>query len=524
MAEDTTIQQEYAQTSYLDAQTRLLRRFIDAGATAYPMLTPKRTLPLPAEIKARRLFDEGDHWQSGEGFIGQLPTGEAVTERTDLLKKAFSPEDVVSEILDTHVQNVLGDDPIIELESDMADAETADVLEAVKEWFDKRDGVGILANALRAARRETASILRAFIPSGMIDGNGRIQARDLRDALSKIWIRSEYIEAGGVIVDEATATELGLFLYRMRIGNADVSLCEYAYVNEQGQTIWGTASAHNAGVGAEIAEPFMLNGALPIYQLTTKAIITSSVCQAQRAINLSGTMLTRNNNLAGSRERLAIGVQPPGEWIDRGINDQGQPVREFVPAEMKTGPATMNFLSAMPIHDAEGRVTAFANPNVIFTDPVAIDSFIGTSMHWRSEMYSKAKMRHLLMADDATASGRSRIEARKEFQSSLNESKQVTDPAGKWMIELALNIAAHFIGQPGRFLNTRVNFDSQVSTIELTPEETSQIRENFKIGLIDMQTALEQLNFKNVQEILNRVQATATPAPTPPPTATGAAA
>lgn len=493
----------YQKISYVDAQTRLSRRFPTSLTSPTTSLLP----PL-AEIRTRRSFDADDHWQNGEGFIGQLPTGDSASERTELLRKAFSPEDVVSEILDTHVQNVLGNDPVISIETEEnqdLSAEMLELLDTIKEWFDERGNADVLAEALRGARRESASVLRAFIPSGMIDGEGRISAKDLKEALSKIWIRHENIDTAGVLVDDATATELGLVTYRMKVNDVDVSLTEYAYLDQQGRTIWGTASAHTDGMGSEVAEPFLLNGKLPIYQLKAKALVTTSVCQAQRAINLSGTMLTRNNNLAGSRERLAIGVQPPGEWTET-TGEDGTVTRAFVPREMATGPATMNFLSAQALYDEDGLTKSLANPNIIFTDPVPVNTFIETSAHWRRIMYAKAKMLHLLMSDDATASGRSRIEARKEFQASLNESKQIVDAAGKWMIEVALGIAAHFIGKPGAFLDVSAKFDSQVSTIELTPEEIAQIRDDFEAGMIDLKTALELRGFKNVDEILERVE------------------
>jgi hypothetical protein len=510
---------QYANITYSDATARLGRRFNKATGKYDGKL-----LPAESELLARRAFDDGDHWQQGAGFIGQLPTGDESEARTDLLRAAYVPEEVIAEVLDTHVQNVLGKEPIFTLEGDLGEQEYTATLEIVQEWFDSRENAKVLADALRAARRESASVLRAFIPSGMIDGEGRIQAKDLQEALSKIWIRSETIDKGGVMVDDATASELGLILYTVRIDQMDVQLCEYAYVNASGATSWGTASGTSGNMGSEVAEPFLMNGRLPIYQVNAKALITNSVCQAQRAVNLSGTMLTRNNNLAGSRERLAIGVEPPGTWNESTDPDTGLVTRTFTPAAMATGPATFNFLNPVAVYDDDGKITAFANPNVIFTDPVAIDTFTGTSRHWREVIYSKAKMRHLLMAEDATASGKSRIEARKEFQASLNESKQIADPAGRWMIETALHIAAHFIGQPGKYLGTRAVFDAQVSTIELTAEEKAQIREDYKAGIIDLQTALEQYGYKNVDEIMERVEAqkkASMPALPPPPPQTG---
>jgi hypothetical protein len=493
------ILEKYEKTTYSDATAMLQHRF--NRSTGFYDST---LLPSLSELQARRAFDEGDHWQNGEGFIGQLPTGEASDTRTELLRRAYVPEEIIAEVLDTHVQNVLGNEPIFSLEGNLSESEYKETLSVVKEWFEKRENQNVLADALRAARRETASVIRAFIPSGMINGEGRIEAKDLAEGLSKIWFRCETIEKGGVVVDEASATELGLVKYTMRINNIDVHLCEYSYVGVNNETFWGTAS--DGTTGAEVAEPFMMNGRLPIYQMNARALVTNSVCQAQRAVNLSGTMLTRNNNLAGSRERLAVGVEPPGTWSEVTDTETGQITKVFTPAEMATGPATFNFLNPAAIHDDNGKVTAFANPNVIFTDPVPIDTFIGTSKHWREVIYSKAKMRHLLMADNATASGKSRVEARKEFQASLNESKQIVDPAGRWMIEVALHIAAHFINTPGKYLETKVVFDSQVSTIELTAEEKAEIRADYQAGMIDLKTALERQGEKNVDEIIARVE------------------
>lgn len=499
---------DYTSLTYTDAQRLLNDRFSAKNGT----------LPALSEIKSRRAFDADEHWQGGAGFIGQLPAGENAAERTLTLRRGFSTEPIISEVLDTHVENVLGDEPQISIEQPGAtEAELALTLDVLKDWYDRRKTTIVLSDTLRGARRESARVIRCFIPSGNLTGEGRIYAANLKDALDKIWFRSEPVEAGGVIVDEDTAKELGLFLYRMKIDKKDVSLCEYSYVDEaSGATIWGTISngKTGAGAGAEIADPFALGGHLPIYQLNVKPLIVNSVCQAQRAINLSGTMLTRNNNLAGSRERLAIGVQPPGAWVDGGTDADGAKVREFIPAPMQTGPGSFNFLQAEAVRDEEGIIKAFANPNLTFTDPVPIDSFVGTSEHWRSVIYSHAKMRHLLMADSATASGKSRIEARKEFQSSLNQSKEAIDPAGAWLIETALRVAAEFMGKPGMFETLRAKFEASVSTVELTPEENAQIREDYKAGLIDLQTALELRQIKNVAEVIERIRAN----PIQPPT------
>jgi hypothetical protein len=501
MADITT----YEQITYAEAQ-RLLQTRLDGIA-----------LPTKQQIEARAKFDNDDHWQDGKGFIGQLPSGDDASDRLALLRAGFCPENVIAEVLDTHIENVLGDEPQISLEAEgVSESELESNLEIVKEWFDYRNNLEVLSNGLRIALRDKASVPRAFVPSGMMTGsNQTVKAKDLKDALSKIWFRSETLEKGGVIVNEDTATELGLFLYRMRVNQTDISFAEYAYLRDE-TTIWGNISAHEQQLGQEDPDILQLGGRLPITELKAKPLITESVCQMQRALNLSNTMLTRNNNLAGSRERLLINVQPRGEWVENGTDADGNAKMKFVPEPMATGPGTMNFLQSQAVRDTAGVETAFANPNVIFTDPVPIESFTGTRDFWYRNILAKCKQRHILMQDDATASGRSRIEARKEFEASLQKSKAAVDPVGAWMIEIALNLAAHFMGKPGMFLNYRAKFDAQVSVSELTAEESAEIRNDYAAGLLDKETAITLQQRKNVGEILDRLKKM--PAPPAPPT------
>ena len=484
----------YAAINYAEAQ-KLINARLDGN------LLPKRQ-----DIETRRRFDEDDHWQTGKGFIGQLPTGDKAATRTEVLRRGFCPENVIAEVLDTHIENVLGDEPQINLEADGAsDAEIADTLETLKEWFESRNNLNVLADALRIALRDKSCVLRVFVPSGMMTGGEQtVTASDLKEALSKIWIRAESVEKGGVIVDEDEATELGLFLYRMRANNTNISLVEYAYL-ENDLTIWGAKSAHTGGEGEEAADALQLNGHLPITELKTKPLITESVCQMQRALNLSNTMLTRNNNLAGSRERLLINVQPKGEWLEDGKDADGNTKMKFIAEPMETGPGTANFLESLAVRDSNEVQTAFANPNVIFTDPVPIETFVGTRDFWYRNILAKCKQRHILMQDDATASGKSRIEARKEFEASLKKSKMAVDPIGAWMIETALNLAAHFTGTPGAYLDYKVRFDAQVSVSELSAEESAEIRNDYAAGLLDRETAIELQQRKNVAEILERL-------------------
>lgn len=507
--------ENYETLTYKEAVALLENRFNPKN----PVLPPKE------EIKERRELDAGNHWRGGKGYIGQMPTGEYAGERTRMLQKAFSPEDVIPEVLDTHIQNVLGEDVVIELESDLPETEIATTLEIVKDWYDKRKLTDVFADGLRGGRREKSRLLRVFIPSGMIDGDGGIEARDLEEALSKIWIRSEPIESGGVLVDEETAAEIGLFLYRMKVDKQDVSLCEKSYLQEiddslitannrlaefRGQmaTMWGTVSAHNQNAGAEEAEPFLLNGLLPIYQLNIEPFISPAVCAAQRAINLAGTMFTKNVNYAGELERYALNVQPPGKYVDTGeTNEQGEPIQEFEPTEIKTGAGMMHFFRGADFFDPLTKsITPAGNPNLVFREPVEIDTFVGTLEYWRQVIYAKAKQLHILAANDGRLNGISRIQMRKEFEASLQESASVINPAAEWAIMTALHIAAHFIKQKGKFLNTKVVCKAQVATVELTAEERTQIVAEYKANLIDLRTALEQLQYKNVDEIIERLE------------------
>jgi hypothetical protein len=60
--------------------------------------------------------------------------------------------------------------------------------------------------------------------------------------------------------------------------------------------------------------------------LAREALVTPQIRQLQKALNLDLTQMTRNVNLAGSRDRIMVNIQPPGRRVDAA----GQPWVEGV--------------------------------------------------------------------------------------------------------------------------------------------------------------------------------------------------
>lgn len=509
----------------------------------YDELTIKQThdalasRQLPKDLSQRRSFRAGEHWQSGDGYVGEKPLDNpAVMQAIEI---GFMPDNIIVEVLDTHIDGILGREPSefdylnrAVVSDETRDAETQKILDAVTSWWDTHKPYMALREALSDALLGEHSVLRVFVPPGTFkqaqDGESVYTAADIAEALRDIYIRVEKPESAGVIFDAETATHLGIFLFKR--DNADVA--EVSYLDNTGATVWRTIAGDDKKQGSIIAKlldfitqnnndapasvfpSLQLGGRLPIYEMTREPFITSIICQNQRALNLANTMMMRNINMAGSKERVFLNTEAP--YVIEDVPDSSMPggvrkVRKRVPYQ--TGSGVTNFMTGTEIKDERGKITGYADPNVQYTDPVPIDTFVGTRDHWYATILGQCKQRHTLISGDATASGRSREQARKEFESSLKRSKAVIDDAGRWMLETVLYLAAEMSGQAGKYLNLRAEFSAVVDTGNPSPEERAANLADVLAGLLSKETAMSRNGVIDTGAELERIAATATVLP-----------
>lgn len=460
-----------------------------------------------AEHKANTAFYNEDHWQLGKGWIGEIPSLaiegiHSYAIGIEKIRRGFVPVNAVAEVDDRHVAGILGrevnfdfvSEDILRLrrkkERDLPEKDglAKQTDEDLTGWWNEDRPKDKLKEALVIALNEERALLRFFIPRGLRDANGQIPLQpDIPSALNFLHIDVVYSDKGGVFVDTDTQKKFGLYVKQ----EEGKTIAELSWV-EKGITFLKILSDDPDLVTDPVACD--LGGRLWMYELQRRPLITESVRAIQRSLNLANTMMMRNVNLAGSRERYFMNVQRPTETVR--IRDESQALgyrEEKRPmAGIPIGPGASNFLDGVLIRDNEGKVIDRADPNISITEPVDVSTFVETQDQLYTAILSQCQQIHVLIGKDATASGRSREQARAEFESSLRLSKEVVDDAGRWMLETGLRLAAHLCNKSKAFVGLRCDFNAIIETGPVSPEERQANREDVAASLLSKETAMSQ--------------------------------
>lgn len=471
----------------------------------------------PAGAIANTEFYLGNHWQDNRGWIGAKPlVGVNGFSQTMLqIKEGFVSENVIAEAIERHLAGVLGREPLWGFipqktvpqsalrrrrrfaklfrlltsdteEQAKADPKAQEADEALTIWWNEGRPREQLREALTTTLNEDRVLLRFFVPDGLRDESGNVPVqKDLASALSLLHLDVIRSDKGGVFVDENTQREFGVYVTEVD-GKA---IAEITYVDELGRTILTVLTED----GTSDPFPYDLQGRLWMYELRRKALITEQIRSGQRSLNLALTMMMRNVNLAGSLERTVMNAERPKTTVK--VADETQPggVREETRnADYFSGPGATMFLTGMLIRNDAGDIIGRANPNISFRDPVKIDTFTGSRDQFYASILGQCQQRHVLISGDATASGKSREQARAEFRGSLQLTKDSLDDAGRWMLETALRLAAQFCDRTSEFAHLRNDFNTIVEDGPIDSSERQENRADVKEGLMSKETAMSK--------------------------------
>lgn len=416
-----------------------------AGQVVSGGLSPRR----PASAIAATDFFNGDHWQGNKGFIGQLPvTGYpgAPTIEADI-KKRFESENVIKEVVETHIGGLLGREPLWgflketgvsskgKKEKDDATGET------LTPWWNEREALRDLQKSAETILLEGIAVKRIFFPKGILPESGEIKAPDLNKALDYIFFETLTADVAGVFTDPDTQKKIGVFLFEEKDaeGNVTNNCAELSFLNDEGETVCQIVK--DKGQPEEFG-PYKLGGRLLVFEMQRPPLITEQVQSNQKALNLAHTMMTRNVNMAGSRERAVTNTQPPRRPTRVQSKSNPREITETEPGQYETGAGGVMFLMGYPIWGENGKITGYTNPNITITDPASVDVFTHTRDMKYAAILGQCHQRHVLIQGDATASGVSRKQAEKEWQRSLKDTKTVVDAGGRWQLEVTLRLAA----------------------------------------------------------------------------------
>lgn len=485
----------------------------DAVEAAKGLIKDRRT---PAHV-ANTAFHSGDHWQSANGWIGEKPSAllegiQMASIGLEKIRQGFVSENVIAQVNNRHAGGILGREVNWDFVSEdlfklrrkkVRDLPDKDAIatqtdEDLTGWWNEGRPKDKLKESLVIALNEEKALLRFFIPRGLRDEQGAIPTQStIPDALNFLHVDVVYSDKGGVFTDTDTQQKFGIYVKAKEDKTQNRTVIEVSWV-EKGLTFWQMISDDS-----ELAQgPFTcdLGGRLWMYELCREPLITEQVRSSQKSLNLAKTMMMRNVNLAGSRERYFLNVERPTETVR--ITDATQPLgyrEEKRPlAGVPVGAGMSNFLKGELIRDKDGSVVDRADPNISITNPIEVTTFVNTIDQNYAGILRDCQQIHVLISGDATASGRSREQARAEFEGSLKLSKEVVDDAGRWMLETGLRLAAHLCNQTPRYLGLRCDFNAIIETGPVSPEERSANRDDVKAGLMSTETAMSRNGAEDV--------------------------
>lgn len=486
----------------------------------------------PDWLEVNKAFYEGDHWQDEDGWVGPVPRkAEPNRDRAlEQIERAFTSRNVIREVVGRHADGVVGQEPDWGLvprgDEDLdEDGEPTDqVQELIEEaedllrgWWDEHDVGGELQEATATLLWATRAPLRLFVPSGVVreagDGTQEVPAGDVEEQLNRIHMDAPDPTTSTVHTDELTQRDLAVTVYEVEEGEPgpggsaeQVKEAQLAFVEDAeggdgpGQTVFRLLREHGSEVEPMRVE---LGGRLPLREMEREEFVTEQVRQAQRALNLALSMVPRNVVTGGFLERVLLNAEMPGTWEEK---EDG--TEKFVPDPVTFGAGSVNVFQGHAVRDEEGQVRDYTTPRIEWRDPVPVEPSVNAKEAHYEDILGETDQLHVLIQGDATASGKSREQARSDYERSLKTTRTPVQDAVAWMLETALAMAEAFAGEPGKYTDRlRVTASAHLDLGSATPEERQAIAGQVEDNLLSRRTAMSRLGVEDVEAELRKIQA-----------------
>lgn len=454
-------------------------------------------------------FLSGDHWQSQAGWVGPLALesdGTTSSEGMLVIQEKFVYENVTAEIAGRHLAGVLGENPHWQITPKRltgTDKPTETESKSIKEiesaltvWLDKRSSdytedeitsdvfTQFAVNLIARGR----AVFRLFVPDSVNEAT--VKAATIEEALDKIYIQSPDITQSGVLTDKNTQEKLGTYFYN----DTETKYLETTWVKD------GITYLKTEINDAAVTTKHKMRGRLFIYESRRKPIVTDSVISLQKLLNMTLTMLGRNVHVGGSPETFFLNAMLPGRTEVVG----GKNV--YVADPVEVGAGVVHNYTGIPLKDGVTGQTTYTNPNVVFRDPVPVDTFVDTIAVLYRSMLNEAQQLHALISGDATASGEARIQALSDFENSLKETAKCLNAALQWVFESALSLAGSILGNETQFDEYRVMVQCNTNTGPVSTEMLRTLSDVTERNFLSHETGLAKANVRDVDAELQRIE------------------
>jgi hypothetical protein len=504
-----------------------------------------------AILKVNRAFYTGDHWQQGVAWVGpwpMVPEGATVGQMRAVrvmhteIERGLVTVNAIKEVVEREATGTIGIEPRWSFGPDGIDPsaevqpgqgttpaksplqqKAERVMALVTPWWDK---VGaheqLLSLATRlvygASPRAEAS-LRLYIPLAMLedqtvtatDGTQTTQkvlrVGSIEEALDKIHLEVLDADEGRVIVDPDTLADIGIKPTKRQ---NDEEVVEVTFLEPSANPANnGTQNAKRTVIQTIRAQgkpsvTLDMGGRLPMLTVSRAAFITEQMRQSQKALNFSASVIRRNNETAGFLQDTIVNAHIPGHYEGEGEK------RKYVADPIERGPLALNAFRGLEVRNQQGEVTGYTTPAIDHRQPVDPTPAIKSKNEHYADVLGEASQRHVLMSDDATASGRSREQARGEHVKSLRRTESPINRAGRWLIETVVAFAGALANGGGRtdlLDGLRVTFQCYLDPGPLSPEERAQNLSEQQGGALSLTTLIERNGTVDVDAELARMRA-----------------
>jgi hypothetical protein len=489
-----------------------------------------------------RAYRDQDFWQNRKGWIGPIvdEDEENAEQIWDEIQRGLVASPALDEVTERHVDAILGSesdwrvtvaralkpakkgkrDPIT---GGLLEGETDDEAEqptdqeqslidqatvALINWWDAKEALAQLWDAAMDVQLGGRGLLRLMVPEGElmeVDGEIIVPAGDLQESLDRVWPVAVEARQAVVLRDPVTMRDVGVYVYEVvdALSGKPTQIAELTYLDVDRNTVIRVIGQTQQPAGK--SDPvdwgrteLPLGRRLTIYEMRSRPLVTRPILDNLKLLVMGLTMMGNNVVLAGYLERIFLGAQAPGEYV----NDPKAPGgKRFVPDKFKTGARTTQFIKgAQKGVDKESKQPLLEKPDVKFRDPVDVKTFVDTQEAAYRNILHGTRQLHVIISGDAIASGESRKQARDDYEKSLKRTKSRVDAAGRWMLETALWMASVFMGQPGLFDGLKVLFDSQVDAGPLSAVDRAAIRGEVQAGLRSKKNAVVELRINEDPE------------------------
>lgn len=474
-------------------------------------------LGVPETFEATELFYEGDHWQDGDGWLGPTPTKETFKGDSALvedvmanIEERFVSKNVIREMVKRHVRGVAGRDPVWTFDvrrplpagskrSPAEDRLIAEVADAIDIWYQSRKVHIAVKEVASMSCRAGKGLYRLYTPAGLRvkagDVTGVPRVATLAEALEYIYVSTPSPDDATLYVDEESQQELGVLVYQptdpATLKASGTEVAELTYLDGSRPISTSLTNIRRLETKDDSVVTYSLGGRLPMIEVDrTEPLIDEQIHQSQKALNLALSMLPRTMVTAGFLERIFLDAEMPGEWDydEEGNRKPGS----FKPSKHWTGAGTTAYMQGTQYDPKEGEQKV-KDPKVIFRDPVDPSGAIKAAQFHYLTLLEMGNQAHIVLTGEAIVSGKSREQARADYDSSLQDTKGPLEKGTARLLETVLAMAENFMGKPGKYTNTlRAIFRCHIYTGPISWEERKQNDESVKAGTLSTQSAIQQ--------------------------------